>query len=289
MINREVLSDGDSYIKGLKEAVAYLREHIPSVPRVTLVTGSGLGNIASAIENRITIPFGDIPHFPLSTVKGHEGNLIFGSLEGQDVAVLQGRVHLYEGYPASMVAFPVRSLGLLGSEIFFATNSAGGLNGKLKIGDLMLITNHISLFGDDPTIGVYHPELGELFYDVYEPYDPTLCNIARAAFEEHNIPHGEGTYSIYKGCSYETKAEIEMLRRMGADAVGKSTVPEVLAAKQLGMRVVGISCITADVSPEAMLKRKTSINHKDILEAGKLCERNLEIVIKEIFKQLHEV
>lgn len=276
--------DAKQYLDNLHESVSFLKSQISHTPDWVLVSGSGLGSIAEKVINPIVIPYKEIPHFPLSSVKGHEGNLVFGELEGKSVVVQQGRVHLYEGYSGPEVAFPVRALGLLGAQFFFVTNSAGGLNGEVGLGDLMLLTNHISLFGEDPTIGVYHPELGDLFYDVYEPFDKELCAVARDSYSKLGIPLHEGTYVIYKGCSYESRAEIEMLSRLGGDAVGKSTVPEVLAAKQLGMRVLGISCITADVSPQGVLAQQNPINHDDILEAGYKAEEKFQQLVLDILR-----
>ena len=282
-VNNNKQYPGTEYVEQLDQAVRFLHNHIDTIPKIVLVCGSGLGDLANDLQNPISISYTDIPHFPTSTVSGHAGNLVFGTLADKPVVFMEGRVHLYEGYTGPQVAFPLRTLGMLGSEIALITNSAGGLNRDFKHGDLMLVTNHIGMFSADPTISVYHPRLGELFYDVSEPYDKELCEIARKAYQELEIPLLEGNYILYPNCSYETKAEIEYMARMGADAVGKSTVPEVLAACQLGMRVLGISCISTNMvlDPE-----ESTITHKEIVEVGKRSAERFCKLIKEIVSKI---
>lgn len=273
------MNEGNRYLEKLKEAGDYIASQVNFTPDVAVILGSGLGELSNEIENKITIPYEDIPHFPVSTVAGHVGELILGTMNEVKVAFFNGRVHLYEGYSAHDVAFGLRTIGLIGTKKLIITNSAGGINQDLKIGDLMFISDHISLFGEDPTIGVYTKELGELFYDMYNAYDEQFLSIAKEQCSKLDIPYKEGVYAIYKGCSYETKSEIRMLKNNGADAVGKSTVPEVLAAKQMGLKVMAISCISSSMTLDSAYEPLT---HEEVLRIGKESSETFRNLVKNL-------
>ncbi|NWG14840.1 MAG: purine-nucleoside phosphorylase [Acidobacteria bacterium] len=228
----------------MSEAARAIRKRHPGQPLLGVVLGSGLGDCADSLERRTVIPFVDLPHFPASTVRGHGGKLVLGIVEGIPAAVLQGRAHYYEGYSMSDVTFPVRVLGLLGIRALIVSNAAGAVSPRFRPGDLMLITDHINLMGANPLRGSNIDELGPRFPDMSEAYDRRLVALALRASRRCGIRVGQGVYIGLSGPSYETPAEIRMCRTLGADAVGMSTVPEVVAANHMGIRVLGISCIT---------------------------------------------
>ena len=229
----------------LDEAAGAIRKRRGGTPRVALVLGSGLGSFAGNLKDRLAVPYAEIPHFPVgSGVVGHAGELVLGQVEQAPVAVLSGRVHFYEGRPMSDAVFPARVLARLGVKAVVLTNAAGGVRLTFRPGDLMLITDHINGFGTNPLIGPNEESLGPRFPDMSAVYDPTLRRIARATARQLRIPLKEGVYIGLHGPSYETPAEIRAIRRMGADAVGMSTVPEAIALKHAGVRVLGISTIT---------------------------------------------
>lgn len=213
-------------------------------PRIALILGSGLGALADTLESATVISYDEIPHWPVSTVEGHAGRLVVGNLADVPVAVMQGRVHLYEGYAPWEVVFPTRVLALLGCESLVVTNAAGAIDPDFGAADLMLIRDHLNLQGSNPCTGPNLSSLGPRFFDMSRAYDPVYQDLARGCASDLGIVLREGVYAGLLGPSYETPAEIRMLRRLGADAVGMSTVPEVLAAAHTGMRVAGISCLT---------------------------------------------
>ncbi len=213
-------------------------------PRIGIVLGSGLGAMAETLDDAAVIPYGDIPGWPISTVSGHSGRLVIGRSEGVALAVMQGRVHLYEGYAPWEVSFPTRVLALLGCKALLLTNAAGAVNSDFSPGDLMLITDHINLQGSNPCAGPNLHSLGERFFDMSEAYDPEYIEVARMAALGRGQHLREGVYAAMLGPSFETPAEIRMLRALGADAVGMSTVPEAIAAAHAGLKVAGLSCIT---------------------------------------------
>ncbi len=227
----------------IEKAVAAIRERYPAQPRLGLILGSGLGAFADSLKRKTVIPFAELPGFPRATVAGHAGNLVLGEAEGVTIAMLQGRVHFYEGYTMAEVVFPVRVLGRLGIRQLIVTNAAGGIRADLSPGDLMLISDHINLTGANPLIGPNLEDLGTRFPDMSEAYDGVMRRIAVRAARGQGIPLPSGVYACLAGPSYETPAEVRMLRTLGADAVGMSTVPEVIAACHMGIRVLGISCI----------------------------------------------
>lgn len=228
----------------LENARAEIQRALGPVPRIALVLGSGLGGLADNLEDRRSIAYADIPGFPRSTAPGHAGRLIAGSLAGTPVLCMQGRFHVYEGWEPSHIAFPVRVFRALGVQILILTNAAGGVNLACKPGDFMLIRDHINLSGRNPLVGPNDDSIGPRFPDLSKAYDPELRQIARQTAESLGIELHEGVYAWFLGPSFETPAEIRMARLLGADAVGMSTVPEVIAGVHCGLRVLGISCIT---------------------------------------------
>lgn len=226
------------------QAADYLRIKLPFFPKLAIILGSGLGNLVDHLEKPIVIPYREIPHFPHSTVVGHAGNLVAGFLRGRPVLVMQGRFHFYEGFSMTEVTFPLYVLRQLGIEQLIITNAAGGINREFLPGDLMLITDHINLLGTNPLIGPNDERFGPRFPDLSQAYAPRLRQIAKTAARELGLAIWEGVYLATTGPSFETAAEIRAFSVLGADAVGMSTVPEVIAANYLGMEVLGISCIT---------------------------------------------
>ena len=225
-------------------AADFIRSKIRERPRIVIVLGSGLGALAGQVEDPVVIPYADIPLFPTSTSPGHAGRLVSGRLAGKPVLFMQGRFHYYEGHSLERIAFPVRVLRRLGVELLIATNAAGGINAAFSPGDFMLISDHINLCGPNPLIGPNDESLGPRFPDLSRAWDPRLRDLASRAAADLGMSVRNGVYAWFAGPSFETPAEIRMARVMGADAVGMSTVPEVIAAVHCGIRVLGISCIT---------------------------------------------
>ena len=266
---------------GLEGALGFLRDRIGQPPRAVLVLGSGLGELANEVEDGVRIPYAEIPNFPRSTVFGHAGTLVLGRWEGVEVAVLQGRFHLYEGLDSRRVAFPIRVLAALGAELLLLTNAAGGVREGMRPGDLMLIADHINLMWRNPLIGPVAP--GETrFPDMSEPYDAEFRRMAAERARELALPLTEGVYAAVLGPSYETPAEIRMLARLGADAVGMSTVPEVLVARALGMRVLGISCITNLAAGLG----EGPLSHGEVLEVGAQVKGRLSELIRHLLPRI---
>ncbi len=246
----------------LSAAAEWLRGRLPHPPLVGVILGSGLGDFADGVDERITIPYGDIPGFPASAVIGHAGTFVAGTVRGVPTVVLSGRVHYYEGHPMPAVVFPARVLGLLGCRTVIVTNAAGGIDRSFKSGNLMLIEDHINLFGTNPLVGVNDEDLGPRFPDMSDAYRKDLRSLALAVAKRQRIALKHGVYVGVHGPSYETPAEIRALRTWGADAVGMSTVPEVIALNQMGVGVLGISCITNMAA--GVLKQK--LDHREVLE-----------------------
>ncbi|SCW27402.1 purine-nucleoside phosphorylase [Paenibacillus tianmuensis] len=238
------MSDQTTLLKNIKEAAEYIRGKYPEKPEISLILGSGLGVLADLVEGGVTIPYEDIPHFPVSTVEGHAGELLLGKVEGKHVLMMKGRFHMYEGYGVETVSFPVRVMKELGVEKLLVTNAAGGINTSFEVGDLMLIRDHINFTFRNPLIGPNHNELGVRFPDMSEAYSRRLRETAKEVGAEQGLKLQEGVYLGLLGPSYETPAEIRMMRTLGGDAVGMSTVPEVLVARHAGMEVLGFSCIS---------------------------------------------
>ncbi len=228
----------------INEAAAYIRQQTGQKPEIGLIMGSGLGVLGDYIEQAVTISYHDIPHFPVSTVEGHAGELLIGTFSGKTVLLMRGRFHMYEGYGPELTAFPVRVMKALGVTKLLVTNAAGGVNMGYEAGDLMLISDHLNLTGKNPLIGPNDEELGARFPDMSEAYSKALRLKAKEIAQGQGIVLREGVYAGLLGPSYETPAEIRMLRVLGADAVGMSTVAEVIAARHSGIEVIGISCIS---------------------------------------------
>ncbi len=244
-------------------AVEAVRKKTDIVPEAAMVLGSGLGSLADEVENPVEIPFGEIPGFAASTVHGHAGALVLGTLEGRKVGILRGRVHFYEGHSMQQIILPIRVLHALGAGTLIVTNACGGISPTLRVGDLMLITDHINLMGTNPLIGPNDDKLGPRFPPMSQAYTKDLQELARRVASQVGFSLAEGVYCALTGPSYETPAEIKMLGRIGADAVGMSTVPEVIAAVHCGMRVLGISCVT-----NILHQGPSKDTHEDVLKAA---------------------
>jgi len=234
----------DSTLSAAKQAADVIRRRCDRVPEVALILGSGLGSYADGLEDVERIPYAEIPHFPRSSVVGHKGQLVLGTKHGQNIIAMQGRVHAYEGVGIAQVVLPLRTMRALGAKTLIVTNAAGGVNRGFAVADLMVIRDHINLSGANPLVGPNEDQLGPRFPDMTEAYDPTLAELALRVASDLGFPLQQGVYAGVLGPSYETPAEIHMLGVMGADVVGMSTVPEVIAARHMGMRVLGISCVT---------------------------------------------
>jgi purine-nucleoside phosphorylase len=233
-------------------SAAAVRRRFARRPDAAIILGTGLGALGREIDVETTVDYGDIPGFPLSTVESHSGRLLCGTLGGRTVVAMQGRFHRYEGYSLQQVSFPVRVLRALGAETLVVSNACGGMHPLWAPGDLMLIADHINLLGDNPLVGPNDDRLGPRFPDMSEPYDPALRGLAREVAAELRIPLREGVYVAVAGPNLETRAEYRMLRALGADVVGMSTVPEVIVARHAGMRVLGLSIITDQCLPDAL-------------------------------------
>ncbi len=268
-------------VSPVTDAVTAIRLKTTMQPQVALILGSGLGILADEIQNAVRIPYAAIPHFPLSTVAGHAGVMVLGQLSGQSVVALQGRFHLYEGYTPQQLAFPIRVLRALGAELLIVTNAAGGLNPVYHAGDFMLIRDHIFLpgmTGFHPLIGPNDEQIGPRFPAVAGGYDLSLRQLAKETASRLSIALHEGVYVMVSGPSYETGAELAMLRGWGADAVGMSTAPEVVVARHAGMRVLGLSCITNAAIPGT----EEQINHEEVLATAEIALPKFLELMREI-------
>lgn len=277
----------DSFItlKKIDAAADYIRGQISATPKVGLTLGSGLGNLAEMVQNPVSIPYQDIPGWPVSTISGHAGRLVIGSLFGVNTMVMQGRVHYYEGYPMDVVTMPVRVMQHLGIGTLFLTNAAGGINPDYLPGDVMLLVDHINIIGMaglNPLRGPNLAEFGERFPDMSQPYDRELITIARKVAKENNILLREGVYVCLSGPSFESPADLRFLQRIGADAVGMSTVPENIVARHGKMRVMGLS----GISNKANLDGSTITTHEEVLEAGKVIVPKLTSIIRGVLETL---
>jgi len=263
------------------ETAKLVRERAGMQPSIGMILGSGLGELAESVENATKIPYNELPHWPVSTVVGHQGRLVLGQLQGKNVIVMQGRAHYYEGYSMAEVGLPVRVMQRLGVEILIVTNAAGAVNPDFSPGDLMLIIDHLNLVGmagRTPLRGPNLDELGPRFPDMGRAYDRELCALARQVASENQIPLDEGVYICLAGPSFETPADLRFLRAIGADAVGMSTVPEVTVARHGGTRVLGIS----GISNKANLDGNTLTTHEEVLEAGRVIVPKLTALIRGV-------
>lgn len=275
-------------LKEIDQAAGAIQQSIKTIPQVGIILGSGLGALADAVENPVRIPYGEIPHWPVSTVIGHQGQLVIGELEGRQVMVMQGRVHYYEGYSMDQVTLPVRVMQRLGIPMLFVTNAAGAVNPDFEPGDLMLLSDHLNLLGmagPNPLRGPNLDEFGPRFPDMSQAYDPQLRQLARQTAQEAGFRLHEGVYVCLAGPSFETPADLRFLRSIGVDAVGMSTVPEVTVARHGGMRVMGVS----GISNKANLDGSTITTHEEVLEAGKVMAPRLITLVRGVLRRLGQV
>jgi purine-nucleoside phosphorylase len=271
-----------SVMNRVQATVAGIRSRYSGSPVVGVILGSGLGAFADSMECRTVIPYEEVLHFPRSEVTGHSGNLVFGTVEGVTVAVLQGRVHLYEGYSLTEVTYPTRVLGRLGIRRLIVTNAAGGVRTSFRPGDLMLITDHINMMGGNPLVGKNLDDLGVRFPDMSEAYDRSMRDTALRVAAARGISLCPGVYIGLSGPSYETPAEIRMCRTLGADAVGMSTVPEVIVANHMGIKVLGISCITnmaAGILPQPL-------THQEVMATTARVKEQFIELLRAVIPQL---
>lgn len=266
------------------EAAGMIRGRADLTPSVGLILGSGLGALADDVEAAATIPYAEIPHFPHSTVEGHRGELVIGTLSGCNVVVMRGRFHFYEGYALDQTTFPVRVMRALGAQTLIVTNAAGGLRADWQVGDLMRIADHVNfpgMAGHHPLRGPNDPRLGVRFPALTDAYDAELARLVTELAGEVGIAMREGVYGFLSGPSFETPAELRLLQRLGIDAVGMSTVPEVIVARHGGMRVLGISMISNIATPDA-----PPANHEEVLEAGEAVKGRFTALIRKLLERL---
>ena len=266
----------------IAESVEYINQKSKIKPEIAIILGTGLGRLAEDIKEKEIIPYGDIPHFPVSTVQSHSGNLVLGKLGDKEVVSMQGRFHYYEGYSLEEVTFPVRVMKKLGADIIIISNAAGGMNRFFKRGDLMLITDHINLFGNNPLIGPNDEELGPRFPDMSEAYNRKLIELTLKVALKGKIKLHQGIYVGLTGPTLETPAEYRFLIKIGADAVGMSTVPEVIVANHMGMKVLGISCIT-DLAIGGVIK---GVSLDEILKAASDAEPTMTKLVKKVIEKI---
>ncbi len=264
------------------EASEYVLSKIPKKPKVGIVLGSGLGIYVDQIQNKTIIPYQEIPHFKRTTVEGHEGRLIVGEVHGVTVAALQGRFHAYEGHPMEEIVLPVRMLAAMGIEILFLTNASGGIKENFHPGDLVAIEDHINLSGRNPLVGPNMAELGPRFPDMTEAYDRELINLMKSVAQNHHVEIKTGVYCSVLGPTYETPAEIRMIRVLGGDLVGMSTVPEVIAANHLGLKVAGVACITNYAAGIKLEK----LSHADVKKVAEKAMVGFATILTETIGEL---
>ena len=272
-------------IKEIDQARNYIQKKTKLQPKAAIILGSGLGELAEKVEGPAIIAYKDIPHWPISTVQGHAGRLIIGKLQGIPVMVMQGRTHYYEGFPMDVITFPVRVMERMGVPVLIVTNAAGAINPAYQPGDVMMITDQISLIGMaglNPLRGPNLDEFGDRFPDMSQAYDRKYMEIVRGITKQNKLKLREGVYVCLSGPSFETPADLRFLRTIGADAVGMSTVPEVIVARHGKMRVLGLS----GISNKANLDGNTETKHEEVLEAGKVIAPKLQTIIQEFIKIL---
>ncbi|MDQ0213758.1 purine-nucleoside phosphorylase [Oikeobacillus pervagus] len=266
----------------INQARQFLQTKYRQTPSIGLILGSGLGVLADEIENPVKIPYEKIPNFPVSTVEGHAGQLVFGEIKGKEVLAMQGRFHYYEGYPFEQVTFPIRVMKTLGVKTLIVTNAAGGVNESFEPGDLMIITDHINQMGGNPLIGSNDSRLGPRFPDMSEAYNKELIQLAKSIAEKIGLKVRDGVYVGNTGPSYETPAEVRMARYLGGDAVGMSTVPEVIVARHAGLKVLGISCI----SNMAAGILDQPLTHDEVIETTEKVRNDFLTYVKEIIQKI---
>lgn len=269
---------GKKAIKAYNETVKFLRKQYDQTPTVGVVLGSGLGNFVDEIAIEKEVAYEDIPHFPVSTVEGHKGKLVFGKLSGKNIVAMAGRFHFYEGYKSQDIVFPIRVMKLLGVETLLLSNAAGSVNPGFNVGDIMIIRDHISQFVPNPLVGKNIAEFGPRFPDMSEPYKKHLVEKARVIASVHNLDIKEGVYLAVTGPTFETKAEYRMIHILGADVVGMSTVQECIIANHAGMEVFAVSVVT-DIG---IREDDNIITHEEVLEAARHAEPKLALIFKEL-------
>jgi purine-nucleoside phosphorylase len=270
--------------KQIAESLEFIRTKTKSKPTIGIILGTGLGGLVKEIKQDVVIDYATIPHFPISTVESHHGKLIFGTLAGKKIVAMQGRFHMYEGYNLKQVTFPVRVMKFLGVKSILVSNAAGALNPLFKKGDVMLISDHINLLGDNPLIGPNDDELGPRFPDMSEAYSKELIALAEQAALDLKIRVQKGVYVAMQGPNLETKAEYRFLRTIGADAVGMSTIPEDIVAVHMGMKVLGISILTDECFPDAL---KPALL-EEILKVATKAEPKMTVIMKEVVKRMNQ-
>lgn len=267
----------------IKSTAQFLKDQTNFIPEVGIILGSGLGGLVKSIEVKYKFDYSEVPNFPVSTVEGHDGKLIFGILGGKNVMAMQGRFHYYEGYPMQEVTFPLRVMKLMGVKTLFLSNAAGGLNPAFEVGDLMIIRDHINMFPENPLRGKNIDELGTRFPEMSQTYNPELIARAKKIAREHKIKFQSGVYIGSPGPTLETPAEYNMFRLLGADSTGMSTVPEVIVARHAGMDCFGISVITNLAKP-ADTDKPTS--HEEVQNVAQIAEQNMTLIFIEMIKSL---
>lgn len=269
-------------IQKINETLEVIKKHTSDTFPVGIILGTGLGGLVKEINIKHQIDYADLPHFPLSTVESHQGKLIFGKINGQNVVAMQGRFHYYEGYTMQQITYPVRVMKFLGVKTLLVSNACGGMNPSYRKGDLMLMLDHINLLGDNPLIGKNEDELGPRFPDMSEAYSLDLIKIAEDVAKENKINVHKGVYVAVPGPNLETRAEYKFLREIGADVVGMSTIPENIVANHMGMKVLGMSIITDECFPETL----KAVNVEEIIAAAMKAEPKMTLIMKEVIKRI---
>lgn len=269
-------------LETIKQTSDYLKNKIGEIPNTAIILGTGLGELANEIDNKTEIPYAEIPNFPVSTVEGHSGKLIIGTLGGKSILAMQGRFHFYEGYSMKEVTFPVRVFQALGVKYLFVSNAAGGMNPSFDIGDIMLIEDHINMFPEHPLRGKNYDELGTRFPDMSEAYDKKLRMMAIQIANEKNIKLQHGVYVGVQGPTFETPAEYQFFRVIGGDAVGMSTVPEVIVANHAKMKVLAFSIITDLGVPGKIVE----VSHEEVQEAAKIAQPKMAEIMRAIVQKI---
>ncbi|MCC6251228.1 MAG: purine-nucleoside phosphorylase [Bacteroidia bacterium] len=269
-------------LEQIKETTEFIEKRVNFKPQIGIILGTGLGGLVKEIETHTVLPYEEIPNFPVSTVEGHSGKLIFGILGGKKVIAMQGRFHYYEGYDMKQVTFPVRVMKFLGIEKLFVSNASGGVNPDFEIGDLMILDDHINLFPTNPLIGKNYASLGPRFPDMSEPYDRGLIATAKQIANQHNIKVQVGAYAGVSGPCLETPAEYRYMRNIGADAVGMSTVPEVIVGRHMGIPCFAISIIT-DMGVDG---RIVKVTHEDVQRVAEKAEPKMTLIMKELISKI---
>ena len=266
----------------IEEATRFLQSRWQGQPSVGIILGTGLGGLAGDIHAEASFPYGDVPHFPVSTAPSHKGQLVCGQLGGKTVVAMEGRFHFYEGYGLQPITFPVRVMKALGCKVLIVSNACGGMNPQWEKGDLMLIDDHINLIGDNPLIGKNDDRLGVRFPDMSRPYDPELLQLAQRVAREEKIVCHKGVFVAVSGPNLETRAEYRFLRGIGADVVGMSTVPEVIVGVHAGLRVLGLSVITDQCLPDAL----EPANLAEIIAVANAAEKKLRVLVRRVIEEL---